>query len=173
VTTVIACTGGSDASEPDAFPPPTPSGTPANPPPPLPPGTGSGGSSAGVGFPTLEGCPSTRPDESPITPLTEADVRGAVGIYRSCNENRGLEIRIHDETGELLWYRLDDRFVRFPSDRGSLEVIACDGHSCTVNFTHRGLGPVAHQLDLWRDPTSLVLLAEGETYAQEWMRVAD
>ena len=143
-------------------------GTRADPPPDIPPPSSGGSSGGGAPGP---GCPSRRPSDPSVAPLTEADVLAATGVYRPCTELEGLEIRYDEATGKLHWYRLDDRFVRIQSWEGTIEVVTCEEAACTVTWTDRGLGPRAHDLYLWRDPIAFQLVGNGAL--QEWVRIAD
>jgi hypothetical protein len=165
------CKSESVAPFPEAEPAmPTGRGTREDPPDIGSPSSGGSGGSAASGFAPLEGCPATRMDEPPVAQLTEAEIRAAVGIYRACTESRGLEIRMDDATGELSYYRLDERFVRVPQANGTIDVVSCEGSVCTLNWNEAGAAR-AYQVELWRAPTALTFF--NETFAQEWVRAAD
>lgn len=143
----------------------------ADPPPGISPPS-SGGSSGD--FAPGPGCPSKRTvgESSPVDPLTADDVLGATGIYRPCLEPNGLEIRWDEAAGKLHWYRLDDRFVRIQQWEGTIDVGSCDGSTCAVEWTDRGLPSRTYVLELWRDPIALRLTASGAA-DQEWVRIAE
>ena len=130
-----------------------------------------------MGFTPPAGCPSTRPSEEPLATLTEEQVRlAAPGIYRSCASIGGLEIRVDEETNELHWYLLDERFVRHspPGSDGTLEVVSCDGAICTVEWNEID-GSTPFRLSLWSGPTAMAFddPSVASSSGQEWVRVAD
>jgi hypothetical protein len=143
--------------------------------------TSSGGSSGSASGPA-PGCPSTRGDEAPVTPLS-ADELGsaAVGIYRSCSTAAGFEIRSDDETGHFRWYFLDERFVRrdIQGMAGSFEITSCEGQTCTLTWLEDGKTvPVSESREvwLWRTPTALMFGQRDPrdlALTPEWVRIAD
>jgi hypothetical protein len=138
----------------------------------------SGGSSGSASGPS-PGCPSTRGDTAPLSPLTAAELGSAVvGIYRSCTTADAFEIREGDDTGHFRWYFLDERFVRrdVQGMAGSFEITSCEGDTCTLTWLENGTTmPVSESREvwLWREPTAL-MFAEGDfALTPEWVRIAD
>jgi hypothetical protein len=125
-------------------------------------------------------CPSFR---GPATTNLEGanDVRARlVGIYRSCSSSfNGLEVRIdpESETG-LVWYLLDERFVRTSAGNGTLDIAECDGSRCAVTWTApypTEESEQPHILTVWSEPTAITIETDppnGEN-GNEWLRIAD
>lgn len=180
---VSGCSGGSDdgtllPGQVDADGPSEPPPTAASPPmagrkPPAPPPEQG----------PFPGCPSLR--EASTTKLPDvASVRTQlVGMYRSCNGgDTGLEVRIDpDSETRLLWYVLDNRFVRVSSGlatTGTIDIGECDGASCSVTWYSNGASdPISpdREMLVWSEPTAMVVkTASGDGASwSEWLRIAD
>ena len=158
-------------SDPTPIPPPTEPGPPMAPSQP-PPNAAQ----------NLTGCPSQR--EASTLALTGADdVRTRlVGIYRGCQGGTGLELRIDPESDtRLLWYALDDRYVRLPpatTTRGFIDVGECDGPTCTVTWGDYDGEPddyaPTRKLSVWEEPTAITVATDinGPSWT-EYLRIAD
>jgi hypothetical protein len=126
-------------------------------------------------------CPSLREPTSANLGGSN-DLRAQLtGIYRSCTGESGLEIRIDPESDtRLLWYSLDERFVRGPS-YGTLDIGECEGARCDVTWeTNGSFGESSppHTLTVWSDPTAIALETDppdppSAGNGNEWLRVAD
>jgi hypothetical protein len=129
----------------------------------------------------FEGCPSTR--DPAETVLTGADdVRAKlVGIYRTClGVGTGLEIRLDPDSDlRLLWWALDDRFVRLQGGlaaSGAMVIGECDGAACLITWHTSGMADdpdPERELTVWSDPTAITVAANRAGSWSEWVRVAN
>jgi hypothetical protein len=142
----------------------------------VPPSTAPGPS----GGADLPGCPSARPiEEEPTTEITSADdLRARVaGVYRSClGGNTGLELRVDPDTDRLLFYSLDERFVRL-TDAGTygwIEVGDCAQSSCTIE-SNSDIASMqfSGKIVVWSNPFALEIIDTERSSGTQWRRVAD
>lgn len=90
----------------------------------------------------------------------------------------GLELRADpDEPNRVLWYRLDERFVRESGEvynSGWFDIGDCTTYSCTTQgFTggHADDDGI-RSLTLWSDPTAISIDSSSTGARDEWVRVA-
>lgn len=152
---------------PNAAPPPDgPRGVGMQPPPPK-----SGG----------PGCPSSREPANAVL-NSAADVRAQlVGIYRTClGGDTGLEVRLDPDSDlRLLWYALDDRFVRLgpgTATSGAMVIGECDGAACMITWHSSGMEDDPNserELTVWTGPTAITVTTDRTGSWSEWVRVAN
>lgn len=126
-------------------------------------------------------CPATR-GFADATLASPSDVRALlVGIYEKCSAGENnVELRIDpDKDTSLLWYLLDDRFVRLGTATGTagwMEIEDCDGAACNVTWWTPGGGDFgrARTLRVWTGPTAFTIESQEDFGAwSSWLRVAD
>lgn len=100
-----------------------------------------------------------------------------MGIYRECLDGSGVELRIDpDDATHMLWYRMDDRFVRMngPEDYGWFTIDECSVYQCTTMW-HVGNDDQQNgfrSLQLWRDPIAITVDSTSTGVRNEWVHVA-
>jgi hypothetical protein len=149
--------------------------------PPPPAGPGPGGM---PGQPPKNGpsqhCPSYRdPSDTTLDGVADARAR-LVGLYTGCSSGTGLEIRPdRDSDTRLVWYVLDDRYVRITggaATSGWVDIEDCDGAVCTVTWHSDGVSDdldTFHELTIWSDPTAFTVATDMGQSWSEYLRIGN